>query len=316
METPWSGFSPADQAKIKSELDDAERLKNDLQDADITENKEVKSPSLSKKSKVNSKKTPHFLNMNAHHTDGLPAEALFLTKTKQEKGSESPVHVKLRILEDRPTSFEIMETVPQENETVFTGEQANLETQDVNHQVDESPCSQSPNSALPVDLLQNGGKKNLVNLDEFEKKQKLIEEQNRLKKQMLAKALALRKMKTQTEALKLQQIQEELSKLDANLSNDVCILRSHIEMASVELAEAEKRYMKAEHEFVEAKQLLFSKRERKDLLTEHLCTIIEQNEMRKARRLTDLMIQLDDEEYRAEPSVQQLIDPVKTSDNV
>lgn len=65
--------------------------------------------------------------------------------------------------------------------------------------------------------------------------------------------------------------------------------------------------MKAEHEFVEAKQLLFSKRERKDLLTEHLCTIIEQNEMRKARRLTDLMIQLDDEEYRAEPSVQQVM---------
>ncbi|KAI9555761.1 hypothetical protein GHT06_018277 [Daphnia sinensis] len=314
METPWSGFSPADQAKIKSELDNAERLKNGLQDVDITENKEVKSLSLSKKSKVNPKKTPHFSNMNAYHTDSLPAEALLSTKTKQEKGSESPVHVKLRILEDKPTSFEIMEAVPQENETVFIGEQANLEKKDVD--LDESSCSQSPTSSLPVDLLQNGGKKNIVSLDEFEKKQKLIEEQNRLKKQMLAKALALRKMKTQSETLKLQKIQEELSKLDANLSNDVCILRSHIEMASVELAEAEKRYLKAEHEFVEAKQLLFSKRERKDLLTEHLCTIIEQNEMRKARRLTDLMIQLDDEEYRAEPSVQQHIDPVKRSENV
>jgi hypothetical protein len=48
-----------------------------------------------------------------------------------------------------------------------------------------------------------------------------------------------RKMKTQAEALKIHQIQEELSKLDANLSNDVCILRSHIEIASVELSEAE-----------------------------------------------------------------------------
>ena len=48
-----------------------------------------------------------------------------------------------------------------------------------------------------------------------------------------------RKMKTQAEAQKLQQIQEELSKLDASLSNDVCILRSHIEVASVELSEAE-----------------------------------------------------------------------------
>lgn len=56
-----------------------------------------------------------------------------------------------------------------------------------------------------------------------------------------------------------------------------------------------KRYMKAEREFIEAKQLLFSKKERKDLLTEHLCTIIEQNELRKAHRLTDLMVQLDGE---------------------
>lgn len=48
-----------------------------------------------------------------------------------------------------------------------------------------------------------------------------------------------RKMKTQAEAQKLQQIQEELSKLDASLTNDVCILRSHIEVASAELTEAE-----------------------------------------------------------------------------
>lgn len=104
------------------------------------------------------------------------------------------MHVKLRILEDSPTSFEIMEAVLHENDckTVPKEEQTNLGTQDVSHQVDGSPCLQSQNSALPVDLLQNGGKKSSTNLDEFEKKQKLIEEQNRLKKQMLGKALALR----------------------------------------------------------------------------------------------------------------------------
>lgn len=46
-------------------------------------------------------------------------------------------------------------------------------------------------------------------------------------------------MKTQAEAQKLQQIQEELSQLDASLSNDVAILRGHIEIASAELSEAE-----------------------------------------------------------------------------
>lgn len=68
-----------------------------------------------------------------------------------------------------------------------------------------------------------------------------------------------------------------------------------------------KRYTKAEREFVEAKQLLFSKKERKDLLTEHLCTIIEQNELRKAHRLTDLMVQLDDSAQSLEGSVEQVI---------
>lgn len=100
---------------------------------------------------------------------------------------ESPVHVKLRILED--TSFEIMEAAPLEN---GINDQGSSESQDVSDEAHESPCCQPPNSTLSVDLLQNGGKKDPVNLDEFEKKQKLIEEQNRLKKQMLAKALALR----------------------------------------------------------------------------------------------------------------------------
>jgi RAB6-interacting golgin len=37
---------------------------------------------------------------------------------------------------------------------------------------------------------------------------------------------------------------------------------------------------------------LFERLERKELLTEHLCTIIEQNEIRKARKLVELMKRL------------------------
>lgn len=166
------------------------------------------------------------------------------------------MQVKLKIVED--SSFEIMEAIPLESNNMNKG---------VGDEKINGPCDSTTNSAdqsasfpIAVDLLQNGGKKDSINLDEFEKKQKLIEEQNRLKKQMLAKALAMRchkvlpfcssymfwlrdvwfrKMKTQAEAQKINQIQEELSKLDANLSNDVFILRGHIEIASVELAEAE-----------------------------------------------------------------------------
>jgi len=119
--------------------------------------------------------------------------------------------------------------------------------------------------------------------------------------------IVFRQKKAEDEAQKLHQIKVELSRLDASLSNDVGILRSHIEVASAELTDAEKRYDKAEREFIEAKQQLFSKRERKDLLTEHLCAIIEQNEMRKAHRLTNLMIQLNDQDQINEAAMTQIV---------
>jgi len=90
----------------------------------------------------------------------------------------------------------------------------------------------------------------------------------------------------------LQQIHDELQKLDLLLSNDVSILRDQIEVASQEFMEAQKRYKKAEKEFLDAKLHLFERLERKELLTEHLCTIIEQNEIRKARKLSELMNRL------------------------
>ena len=56
-----------------------------------------------------------------------------------------------------------------------------------------------------------------------------------------------------------------------------------------------KRYERAEQEFVEAKIDLHRKSEVKESLTEHLYTIIHQNEIRKAKKLTELMekLQLD-----------------------
>ena len=43
-----------------------------------------------------------------------------------------------------------------------------------------------------------------------------------------------------------------------------------------------------------------------DLLTEHLCAIIEQNELRKAHRLTDLMVQLNEEDQRTNAAMNQV----------
>lgn len=82
-------------------------------------------------------------------------------------------------------------------------------------------------------------KKKVKDLNEFQARQKLMEEQNRKRKELLAKALADRTRRTQEEARRLNEIQAELKKLDATLSTDVKILRKQIDVASVEYMEAQ-----------------------------------------------------------------------------
>lgn len=54
-----------------------------------------------------------------------------------------------------------------------------------------------------------------------------------------------------------------------------------------------KKYHRIEKEFLEAKLNLHQKLERKEMLTEHLCAIIEKNEERKAEKLSELMNRLE-----------------------
>ncbi len=50
-----------------------------------------------------------------------------------------------------------------------------------------------------------------------------------------------------------------------------------------------KRYEQAEVEFVSAKMELHRSSELKELMSEHLCTVIQQNEVRKAKKLAELL---------------------------
>jgi len=132
----------------------------------------------------------------------------------------------------------------------------------------------------------------LSKLEEFQSKQKLIEEQNRKRREMLSQAIISRKRQTDQETKKLELVQVELAQIDMMLNNDVKFLRNSIEQVSLEFMEAQKRYDRAEQEFVAAKLHLFATLERKELLTDHLCAIIEQNELRKAKKLEELMLEL------------------------
>ncbi|XP_005147136.2 RAB6-interacting golgin isoform X2 [Melopsittacus undulatus] len=174
------------------------------------------------------------------------------------------------------------------------------------------PCNGS-NSVQPNSKV---GKKK-VELQEksrweiLQQEQRLIEEKNKRKKALLAKAIAERSKRTQAETVKLKRIQKELQALDDMVSADIGILRNRIDQASLDYSYARKRYDKAESEYVAAKLDLQHKTEIKEHLTEHLCTIIQQNELRKARKLEELMQQLeveaDEENLELEIEVERML---------
>uniref|UniRef100_A0A8C6DR13 RAB6-interacting golgin n=1 Tax=Moschus moschiferus TaxID=68415 RepID=A0A8C6DR13_MOSMO len=145
----------------------------------------------------------------------------------------------------------------------------------------------------------------------LQQEQRLMEEKNKRKKALLAKAIAERSKRTQAETMKLKRIQKELQALDDMVSADIGILRNRIDQASLDYSYARKRFDRAEAEYVTAKLELQRKTELKEQLTEHLCTIIQQNELRKAKKLEELMQQLDvnadEETLELEVEVERLL---------
>ncbi|XP_061094902.1 RAB6-interacting golgin [Conger conger] len=157
-------------------------------------------------------------------------------------------------------------------------------------------------------------------LELLQQEQRMMEEKNKRKKALLSKTIAEKSKQTQAEAVKLKKIQKELQALDDMVSNDIGILRGRIEQASWDYSTARKRYEKAEAEYVSAKLDLHSKTEVKEQLTEHLYTIIQENEQRKARKLEQLMRQLelqeDEERLELEIQVEHMLRQVEAQEEV
>uniref|UniRef100_A0A8C5UT68 RAB6-interacting golgin n=3 Tax=Microcebus murinus TaxID=30608 RepID=A0A8C5UT68_MICMU len=145
----------------------------------------------------------------------------------------------------------------------------------------------------------------------LQQEQRLMEEKNKRKKALLAKAIAERSKRTQAETIKLKRIQKELQALDDMVSADIGILRNRIDQASLDYSYARKRFDRAETEYITAKLDLQRKTEIKEQLTEHLCTIIQENELRKAKKLEELMqqldVQADEESLELEMEVERLL---------
>lgn len=160
--------------------------------------------------------------------------------------------------------------------------------------------SEKLNESHDPDILEGISEENvsLSKIEFLEMRQKQMEEANKRKRVLLLQEIADRRQRTAEEATKLAQVQTELQKIDLLVAQDVKILRQTIEVASVEYMQAKKKYDRAEKDYVDAKLNLHIKQERKELLTEHLMTIIEESEDRKSKRLADLMtkLQIDDKE--------------------
>lgn len=110
-----------------------------------------------------------------------------------------------------------------------------------------------------------------------------------MKRSILQDAISKHARKTQEEAKKLEEIKQALSALDCELSTDISILRKEIETATMAFNKYEKEYCAIEKLFLKKKQEFYLANERKQLLTEHLCILIQSNEDRKAKKLTELM---------------------------
>lgn len=92
---------------------------------------------------------------------------------------------------------------------------------------------------------------------DFELNRKLMEEQNKMKRNLLQDAISKHAEKTQAEAKKLGEIRHALDVLDSELSNDVGILRKEIETATLHFNQVEKQYTAIEKNFLKAKQDLY-----------------------------------------------------------
>ncbi|KOB69061.1 putative RAB6-interacting golgin-like protein, partial [Operophtera brumata] len=127
----------------------------------------------------------------------------------------------------------------------------------------------APDIVRGVGYAEDGRASHGAKMEELQLKQKLMEEQNKKRKEMLAKALDDRTRQTEEEVMKLDKIKKELQVLDG-----------------------QKHYLKVEKEFLQAKIQLQKEKDKKELLTEHLCALITHNETRKAQKLETLMLEL------------------------
>ncbi|CAK9297236.1 unnamed protein product [Gordionus sp. m RMFG-2023] len=156
------------------------------------------------------------------------------------------------------------------------------------------------NATIKEDILpsqeenkEKGEKSQFETLEEFENYNREIEKQNREKKNILLQAISERSKKSKDEQKLLLELRKQLNEIDKSLCVDISGLRNEIEEQSLAYMKAQHRFEKAEKEYVLAKTEYHDFSQKKDTLTEKLFFTIQQTEMRKAKKLSELLETLD-----------------------
>ncbi|XP_066048173.1 RAB6-interacting golgin isoform X2 [Chamaea fasciata] len=125
------------------------------------------------------------------------------------------------------------------------GDQRQRDSQEQQEGVTPAESCNGRDSAQPRPAKPNGQvERKKVELQEksrweiLQQEQRLIEEKNKRKKALLARAIAERSKRTQAETVKLKRIQKELQALDDMVSADIGILRNRIDQASLDYSYA------------------------------------------------------------------------------
>ncbi|XP_065067668.1 RAB6-interacting golgin-like [Rhopilema esculentum] len=272
----WAGFTDEELKHLKQETNgtNPERQQITLK-ANLAVKKDQRRKANMKRDKTRSNRIAKELNDKKEHDNDKKENGQALAKEK--KFQENNL----------------------EKETIKESQQNELD--DTKHK-DESPESSATNtnnlnSQKEVDIRiisdEDAAEIQMTELEKLQKRQKEMEEENKVKKKIISDTITERFKKAKNEAVNLQTIQKELARLDSLLANDVEILRSKIEEATISYCHAQKRHEKAEKEYVNSKLDLKLKEERKEELTQHLYTIIQENELRKANKLEELMSKLN-----------------------
>ena len=280
----WTGFTD----------EELRRLKNQESSEYRTSKINQKKAQTVKEKKLSRKIAPQVKNVNKETVEDVASESVEQKGTETMSNDDQQV-IEKQVLQERTSADPLLsqEIRTAELSVDKTPRQKEENFKDIDSTISKNDTSEE--DMVDKVLVHTDYQKRemeQVTLEKIQKQQKIIEEQNKKKQKLIQETLQQRFKETQTEAEKLKSVQKELQKLDKILQTDVDVLRSKIEEASLQYSQAQKRFQTAEKEYVEAKLDYFKKKEIKDQLTEHLCSIIQQNEMRKSKKLEEILSKL------------------------